>query len=161
MLPCKWRKRLGGKSGIRLNVQASTLADTISAISPISITAIVSMSMVFEGTVAARLGEVGPRCTSATPSVDPTDGCDATSDYLVSALGTDKLCYRASGGSDSVEQSGISLNVQAGALAETISAISPHYSHCCDVNCVNGDSCSRGLGGVGPTLHIGHVFGGP
>ena len=39
----------------------------------------------------------------------------------------------------------------------------PHqcYNQCYDVNGVNGDSCSRGLRGVGPRLLIGQTFCGP
>jgi hypothetical protein len=60
-----------------------------------------------------------------------------------------------------VEQSSISLNVQAGAIAQTISAISPISiaAKIVDINIVNGDSCSRGLDGVGPRLCIGHALG--
>jgi hypothetical protein len=78
------------------NVQAGTLAETISAIRRFSITANVSTSMLFEGTVAAGDLLMGtPDCSSATPAVDPTHGSEATSVLIVRALWTYKLFYRA------------------------------------------------------------------
>ena len=78
------------------------------------------------GTVAAGDLEVWALdCAWAAPSVDPNDGVDAKTDHQVSSPGTYKLCLRASSGSESVAQSGISLIVLAGTLAEIISAVSP------------------------------------
>ena len=55
-------------------------------------------------------------CASATPTEDPTDGVNAATIFTVNAAGDYKLCYRASGLSDSVEQNGITLTVQAETL---------------------------------------------
>ena len=52
-------------------------------------------------------------CSAAAPDRDPTDGVDAVTEFTVVGAGVYKLCYRASGGSDSVEQSGVSLTVLA------------------------------------------------
>ena len=72
------------------------------------------------------LGGLGRRLRNGKPFVDLTDGDDASNAYVVSSpSGAYNLCYRASGGSDSVEQSGITLTLHAGSSVTTIIAISP------------------------------------
>ena len=56
-------------------------------------------------------------CSGVVPNVDPTDGTNAATSFAVSAAGEYKLCYRADGASDSVEQAGITLTVQVSHLS--------------------------------------------
>ncbi len=90
----------------------ATSATVIRAISPTGITAGVATSIQLTGTVAAGdLVVWATACASATPDVDPTDGAAQLTQFTVRAAGTYKLCYRKSGGSDSVEQTGVTLTV--------------------------------------------------
>ena len=78
-------------------------------------------------------------CASATSSADPNGGVDAATDSIVKAPGTHKLCNRASGGADSVEQSGISPIVQSGTLAGKLTG---------DVQVMLPCKCRKRLGGT-------------
>jgi len=102
------------QTGIKLTVVAATAANTITAISPAEITSASATSITLTGTVAANdLLIWAPNCSSAIPNVDPTDGTNKSTSYTVTGAGTYKLCYRKAGGSDSVEQTGITLTVVA------------------------------------------------
>jgi len=94
---------------------AATGTTVITGISPTSITAGSATSITLKGTVAAGDKVIWALdCSAATPSEDPNDGVDAASPFTVAAAGGPyKLCYRASGSSDSVEQAGITLTVKA------------------------------------------------
>jgi len=93
---------------------AATGATVITAISPTSATSGTGTSITLTGTIAA--GDLiiwATSCTGAVPNVDPTDGTNAATSFTVTGAGTYKLCLRVSGGSDSVEQTGITLTVSA------------------------------------------------
>ena len=90
---------------------AETPGNKITAISPTTITAGVATAITLTGTVASGdLVTWAADCAAATPDVDPTDGDSQSTSFTVAA-GVYKLCYRASGLADSVEQTGITLNV--------------------------------------------------
>ena len=54
-------------------------------------------------------------CNIATPDVTVTSGMNQMTSFAWMAAGTYKLCYQASGNTDSVQQQGVSLTVTAGA----------------------------------------------
>merc|ERR1712054_191377 len=64
-------------------------------------------------------------CTGETPNVDPDDTDDPTQSFTVSGTGSYKLCYRAPGGSDSVQQGTITLTVQAASANNVFASVSP------------------------------------
>ena len=89
-----------------------TGANKITAISPPTITAGIDTAITLTGTVAAGdLVTWAADCAAVTPDVDPTDGTDQSTGFTVGSVGVYKLCYRASGLADSVEQTGITLTV--------------------------------------------------
>ena len=106
---------IGGSSLNESPVPAETPGNKITAISPTTITAGVATAITLTGTVASGdLVTWAADCAAATPDVDPTDGDSQSTSFTVAA-GVYKLCYRDSGLADSVEQTGITLNV-AGAF---------------------------------------------
>ena len=108
---------LQGLSSQRVPFPAETAANKITAISPPTITAGINTAITLTGTVAAGdLVTWAADCAAATPDVDPTDGTDQSTGFTVGTAGVYKLCYRASGLADSVEQAGITLTVAAGAF---------------------------------------------
>ena len=96
----------------RVCFPAETAGNMITAISPPTITAGINTAISLTGTVAAGdLVTWAADCAAATPDVDPTDGTDQSTGFTVGSTGVYKLCYRASGLADSVEQAGITLTV--------------------------------------------------
>ena len=109
-------------------VDQATSSTTITAVAPTSITAGAATTITLTGTVAAGdLVVWATDCSAATPSVDPTDGTNAATSFTVSTAGTYKLCYRANGMSDSVEQTGIALTVTEARAAALYSRESNVY----------------------------------
>lgn len=89
-----------------------TSPNIITGIKPKAITANVATKITLEGTVAAGDKVTwATNCSEADPNINPTVGTDETSSFFVGS-GKHKLCYRARGASDSVEQEGITLDVQ-------------------------------------------------
>ena len=89
--------------------------DGNSAIDPTSITnSFPTLNALTETVAAGDLVMWAADCASATPSADLTDGDKAATAGTGNSKGTYQLCYRARDGSDSVKQTGITLNEQAG-----------------------------------------------
>lgn len=97
-----------------------TSISIINSISPTTITANATADITLIGT--ASMGDQviwATDCAMAKPNANLTQGTDKSTSFSAanfSAAGDYKLCYRASGHADSVEQTGITLTVQAEAL---------------------------------------------
>ena len=97
---------------LSLRVFAATSPTVITGSSPNSITAATATDITLAGTVwSGDLVTWAVDCSAVTPDQDPTDGSNQVTAFTVTGVNTYKLCYRASGLSDSVEQSGVTLNV--------------------------------------------------
>jgi hypothetical protein len=94
--------------------QAPTSNSIISSISPSTIAEGVSTDITLSGTTATGDKVIwATSCAGAIPNKDLTMGRDMSTSFTVSPAGNYKLCYRASGKMDSVEQNDITLIVQA------------------------------------------------
>eukprot|EP00930_Biecheleria_cincta_P093662 TRINITY_DN8411_c0_g1_i1.p1 TRINITY_DN8411_c0_g1~~TRINITY_DN8411_c0_g1_i1.p1 ORF type:complete len:889 (-),score=90.23 TRINITY_DN8411_c0_g1_i1:30-2696(-) len=106
-----------------LTVSSATSASVISSISPTSISAGYTTSVTLTGSSSGDLyswsGAGAPDCSSTTPSTALTASNEVVS-VLHAGVGTYKLCYRASGNTDSVEQTGRDLTVVAATSATAI-----------------------------------------
>ena len=99
---------------LSLCVFAATSPTVVTDSSPTSITAATATDITLAGTVwSGDLVTWAVDCSAVAPDQDPTDGSSQVTAFTVTGVNTYKLCYRASGLSDSVEQSGVSLTVLA------------------------------------------------
>eukprot|EP00933_Yihiella_yeosuensis_P064292 TRINITY_DN67644_c0_g1_i1.p1 TRINITY_DN67644_c0_g1~~TRINITY_DN67644_c0_g1_i1.p1 ORF type:complete len:468 (+),score=80.78 TRINITY_DN67644_c0_g1_i1:58-1461(+) len=104
------------QTGITLTTVAATSATVITAISVTTATAGTAVSITLTGTAASGDKVTwAASCTGATPDTAVTAGTNQATSFTISATGSLKLCYRSAGGSDSVEQTGISITVSGGA----------------------------------------------
>jgi len=103
------------QTGITLNVIAVTSNTVITAISPTGIYATVSSNIILFG--VAQSGDkaiFASSCAGQTPNVALTVGSNKVTAFTMASTGINfRLCYRTTGGTDSVAQDNIFLSVSA------------------------------------------------
>mmetsp|Transcript_8080 Transcript_8080/g.17064 ORF Transcript_8080/g.17064 Transcript_8080/m.17064 type:complete len:454 (-) Transcript_8080:109-1470(-) len=103
-----------------LTVVAATSATAISGISPSTVTVNVATSVTLTGSANGDKYDWSAAGASNCNSITPSTAIDATDKVVsvsISTTGTYKLCYRASGGSDSVAQTNGDLTIAAASSA--------------------------------------------
>eukprot|EP00449_Zooxanthella_nutricula_P050738 CAMPEP_0198572306 /NCGR_PEP_ID=MMETSP1462-20131121/111654_1 /TAXON_ID=1333877 /ORGANISM="Brandtodinium nutriculum, Strain RCC3387" /LENGTH=619 /DNA_ID=CAMNT_0044303459 /DNA_START=16 /DNA_END=1871 /DNA_ORIENTATION=- len=99
------------QSAFTLAVVAATSATAVTAISPTSISEAWATTIRLTGGASGTAIFIpsGSSCATATPNV----GIDVSNNgiFTVATDGSYKLCFQATGGSDSIEQTGITLTV--------------------------------------------------
>jgi hypothetical protein len=110
-------QRAGGQDvieqvGITLSVVPKTTDNRIAHIKPVAIQAGTPTDITLFGSVfTGDTFKFASECKNEVPDVMPGVGSNPVTKYSIDGHGTYKLCYRSSGGSDSVEQQGITLEV--------------------------------------------------
>eukprot|EP00505_MAST-04D_sp_SCG-Rhode-Island_P004956 Stramenopile-MAST_4_protein_4956 len=98
-------------SGYGLTVQYATPSDVYSSIDPTSMTVNFSTPIQLMGTTNGHAVAFAFDCSLVDIFLFPTEGTDSITEFNLTDIGTYYMCVRASGGSDSTQQNGISMTV--------------------------------------------------